>query len=71
MEKEKEDLSLKKKADRDIVHGVTRNFRVDEYVSQVRIDLHSQRAQEKRAKIAEMMRVYVFPVPMHVDDTSY
>jgi hypothetical protein len=56
LEKEKEDLSLKKKADRDLVHGITRSFRVDEYVAQVRIDLHSERAQEKRAKIAEMMR---------------
>jgi hypothetical protein len=59
IEKEKEDLSKKKKQDMDMVHGITRNFQVDEYVSQVRIDLHSSRAQEKRAKIAEMMRLYV------------
>ena len=59
MEKEKEDLSLKKKRDRDITHGITRNFQIDEYVAQVRIDLHSRRAQEKRQKIAEMMRLYV------------
>lgn len=65
IEKEKADLSKKKKEDRDLVHGITRSFQVDEYVSQIRIDLHSQRAQEKRAKIAEMMRLYVVK-PLHI-----
>lgn len=51
-------MSKKKKADNDIIHGITRSFQVDEYVSKIRIDLHSRRAQEKRAKIAEMMRLY-------------
>ena len=57
MEKEKEDLSLKKKRDRDITHGITRNFQIDEYVAQVPIDLHSRaREAAKNCRNDEIVR---------------
>ncbi len=62
IEKEKEDYSKKKKYDREIMYGVTRSFQIEEYVSKVRLDLHSTRAREKREKIAAMMKMYVMPL---------
>jgi hypothetical protein len=57
LEKEKEDMSKKKKYDQYIMHGIKRSFQTEEYVAQVRLDLHSTRAREKRERIAAMMKM--------------
>lgn len=57
LQMESEDMAKKKKRDMEIVHGVNRSMLLEEYVAKVRIDLHSQRAREKRERIAAMMQM--------------
>ena len=58
LQKESDDMAKKKKRDMEIMHGVNRSMLLEEYVAKVRIDLHSQRAREKRERISAMMQMY-------------